>query len=179
MEAGGHRGSFDAAMAERQGGTLFAVLPRISEKITDVPLIATGGIGDGRAIAAALILGASAVQIGTALLRCPEAKTNKAWADALIELEPEGTMATRAFTGRLGRAVATDYVRAAAAPDAPRPAPYPVQRGLTAPMRELGQRTQDVQRMQAWAGQSAAFARDEPAGELLQRLWAEAEELLP
>jgi nitronate monooxygenase len=179
VEAGGHRGSFDPAAAERHGGTLFTLLPRIADRITDMPLIATGGIGDARGIAAALILGASAVQIGTALLRCPEAKTHPAWANALIELEPEGTVATRAFTGRLARAVATDYTRAAAAPDAPKPAPYPVQRGLTTNMRELGQKTNDLQRMQAWAGQAGAFARDEPAGEFVRRLWDEAQELLP
>jgi nitronate monooxygenase len=178
-EAGGHRCSFDAAAAEREGGTLFSLLPRIADKITNVPLIATGGIGDGRGIAAALVLGASAVQIGTALLRCPEAKTHRAWADALIELEPEGTMATRAFTGRLGRTVATNYAVAASGPSAPKPAPYPVQRGLTANMRELGQRTDDVHRMQAWAGQAGALAREEPAAEFAHRIWAEAQELLP
>ena len=81
--------------------------------------------------------------------------------------------------GRLGRSVATDYVRAAASPEAPAPAPYPVQRGLTTPMREAGGRANDVHRMQAWAGQGAALARPEPAGEAVRRMWEEAEALLP
>lgn len=179
-EAGGHRGSFSPETAERHSGTLFTLLPRIAEKLPpDVPLIATGGIGDSRGVAAALVLGASAAQIGTALLRCPETEISSGWADALVELEPEGTMTTRAFTGRLGRAIATSYVLAASASDAPSPAPYPVQRGLTAKMREVGQRSNDVNRMQAWAGQAAAFARAEPAGEIVQKLWVGAAELLP
>jgi nitronate monooxygenase len=177
-EAGGHRGAFDGDAAERQAIGLFALLPRLADHI-GVPIVATGGIGDGRGIAAALILGASAVQIGTALLRSPEAAISPAWADALADLEPEATVPTRAFSGRLGRAIATDYVRAAAASENPRPAPYPVQRGLTAPMRETAVGNRDVQRMQAWAGQSAALARAEAAGAIVARLWAEAQTLLP
>ena len=175
FEAGGHRGSFSPEAAERQLIGLMALIPRLADHIA-VPIIATGGIADARGIAAALTLGASAVQIGTALLRTPEAATHPAWSAALAGLEPEATMPTRWFSGRLGRAVATKYVRETAFLP---PAPYPVQRGLTAPMREAAGREGDAQRMQLWAGQSAAMARTDPAADLVRRLWDEAQTLIP
>jgi nitronate monooxygenase len=170
MEAGGHRGCFDAAQAEAGLIGLFALLPTVADAVR-VPVIATGGIADGRGVAAALALGASAVQIGTGFLRCPEAGIPPVWADALARTLPEGTMLTRAFSGRAGRSLATAYVRAASAADAPAPAVYPVQRGLTALMRDAAGKAGDVERMQAWAGQAAALARAAPADEVTRDLW--------
>jgi nitronate monooxygenase len=175
--AGGHRGSFDQAAAERQGVDLFALLPRLVDHL-DVPIIAAGGIGDGRGVAAALTLGASAAMIGTAFLRSPEAKTHPAWARALENLEPEETALTRALTGRLARAIATDFVKAAASPDAPPPAPYPVQRGLTQAMKVAGAAAGDHHRMQVWAGQSASMAQPIPAAGLVRKIWDDARALL-
>ncbi|ROO23769.1 2-nitropropane dioxygenase [Salinisphaera orenii YIM 95161] len=177
FEAGGHRGAFDPDTAADQSVGLVSLVPRLADHL-DVPVIAAGGIADGRGVAAALAFGASAVSVGTGFLRCAESAVPSAWADALDGLEPERTRLTRAFTGRLARAVDSEYVRAAAAPDAPPPAPYPVQRGLTGPMKQDAARTGDIQRMQAWAGQSAALATAEPAGERLAAMWQAAQALL-
>ena len=176
-EAGGHRGAFDPSYAESSAVGLFSLLPSIVDAV-DIPVIAAGGIGDARGIAASLVFGASAAMIGTGYLRCPEAMIAPSWADRLARTQPEETMITRAFSGRPGRSLATAYARAAAAKEAPEPAPYPVQRGLTAAMRSKAAAENDVERMQAWAGQSAHLAQARPAAELTAAWWRGALEML-
>ena len=177
MEAGGHRGAFNAEDAERAMVGLFALLPAVVDAV-DVPVVATGGIGDARGVTAAFMLGASAVQVGTALLRAPEAGTPAPWADAMTAARPEHTTATHAYSGRLGRAIRNPFTEASAAKSAPRPAPFPIQRNLTAPMGAEALATGNIDTMKAWAGQSASFARAVPAADIVADLWRDAEKLL-
>jgi nitronate monooxygenase len=176
-EAGGHRGAFNADKAESQMVGLLALIPQVADAV-QVPVIATGGIGDGRGVAAALLLGASAVQIGTGFLRAPEAKLDPTYAQRLGRTEAHETVVTRAFTGRAGRAALNRYVQTAAAADAPAPAPYPIQRGFTRAMQQDAIKAADAERMQMWAGQAAKLALPGPAAEIAQRLWEDARQLL-
>lgn len=176
MEAGGHRGAFHARQAESQLLGLVALVPQVADAVS-IPVIATGGIADGRGVAAALILGASAVMMGTGFLRARESSVHPAYADRLGAAEAQATTITRAFTGRAGRAIGNAYVHASAEAQVP-PAPYPLQRGFTRAMRDDAIKTGDVERMQMWAGQAAKFAQARPAEEIVQELWAAASELL-
>ncbi len=177
MEAGGHRGSFRAEDAEAQLVGLIALVPQIADAVS-IPVIAAGGIADARAVAAALILGASAVMIGTGFLRARESGVPPLYAETLAAAEAHHTMITRAFTGRAGRSVRNAYARASAAADAPQPAPYPIQRGFTRAMRDDAIKHGDPARMQMWSGQAARYAQARPAGEIAQKLWADAVRLL-
>jgi nitronate monooxygenase len=106
MKAGGHRGIFQAESAEQKMVGLIALVPQTVDAVS-MPVIATCRIADGRGVAAALLLGASAVQIGTGFLRSPEAKMHPTYADRLARTEADETMITRAFSGRPGRSAAT------------------------------------------------------------------------
>ena len=175
MEAGGHRGTFDPDAAERTAVGLVALVPHLVDHLR-VPVIAAGGIADGRGVAAALALGAAAVQVGSALLRTPEAGIDPTWSAALEGLRPERTVATRAYSGRLGRAAPTPYVTAWGEPDAPPPARYPTQRQLVTRWRRGD--APGIDRANHWAGQSAALATTAPAAEVVTRMWDDARSLL-
>lgn len=184
VEAGGHRGTYDPDGAEAAAVGLVALVPQLVDAL-DVPVVATGGISDGRGVAAALALGASAVQVGTALLRSPEAGIAEAWSAGLEAAAPETSVLTRAYSGRLGRALPTPFVRAWSAEDAPPPAAYPVQRQLIAQWRrgrtaESGPPASGtaVDPVNQWAGQAARLARSESAEMITTRMWQSARELL-
>lgn len=177
MEAGGHRGSFHPADAEAHAVGLMALIPQIADEVS-VPVIAAGGIADGRGVAAALTLGASAVTVGTGFLRARESGIHPVHAERIGATEAHQTQLTRAFSGRVGRSIRNRFVEAAAQPEAPPIAPYPVQRGFTRLMRDEARRAGDAERMQMWAGQAARLARAEPAGGIAQQLWTEACKLL-
>ena len=172
-EAGGHRGNFCTDYDQSVG--LMALLPTVSDAVA-IPIIATGGIADSRGVSAAILLGASAVQIGTGLLRTPEADVPAAWADALKNTLPEDTVITKAYTGKPGRAIRNQFTDAAGNSLNPAPAPFPIQRALTAKMRSKAVKENNIATMQAWAGQAASLAKKFDAGELIQNIWAEVEE---
>jgi nitronate monooxygenase len=167
FEAGGHRAAFDDDQPGDVG--LLALLQLVAAAVPGMPLVATGGIATGRAVAAVLAAGAAAAQVGTALMRCPEAGTAEVHRDALSR--PGRTAVTRAFTGRSARGVANAFMREheAAAPHA-----YPAVHHMTAPLRARAKESGDADALHLWAGQAHELIRDLPAGELVRALDAEA-----
>lgn len=172
-EAGGHRGTFDRDADPPLIGTM-ALVPQVVDAVR-TPVIAAGGIMDGRGFAAALALGASAVSLGTAFLRCPEAGTSKPYRQALKEARDDATVLTRAFSGRAARGLANRFTREMAV--APL-APYPAQNALTREIRAAAARHGDPGMLSLWAGQAAALARELPAAELVAQILREADDVI-
>ena len=171
-EAGGHRGTFKSSLEAARIGTI-ALVPQIVDAVA-CPVIAAGGIMDGRGIAAALMLGAAGVQLGTAFLGCPEASVSPLHRAALRASEG-GTRVTRAFTGKPARVLANRYVleMADAEDDA---LAFPLQRALSAPLAQAAAARGSGDFMPLYAGQGAPLARELPAAELLEALVAETEQ---
>jgi nitronate monooxygenase len=162
-EAGGHRGMFLTDNIAEQPGT-FALVPQVVDAVK-VPVIAAGGIADGRGIAAAFALGAAGVQIGTAYLRCPESRVTPAARAALAQAGDDSTVITNVMTGRPARGVANRVMREVGpiSPDAPA-FPHAVT-GL-APLRAAAEKLGRVDFTNLWAGQAVRLGREMPAAEL-------------
>ncbi|MCM2320959.1 MAG: nitronate monooxygenase [Pseudomonas sp.] len=169
-EAGGHRGTFLGDPQQSCLG-LLALLPQVVAAV-NIPVIAAGGIMDGRGIAAALLLGAQAAQLGTAFLCCPESGIPSIWKEAILAARDDSTRLTRAFSGRLARGIANDFMRRLATAEDEVPA-YPVQNALTGDIRQAAVRQGRSEYLSLWAGQGAGMARTLPAGELVRTLMEE------
>ena len=166
-EAGGHRGMFLTDSIASQPGT-FALVPQVVDAVR-VPVIAAGGIADGRGIAAAFALGAAGVQIGTAYLRCPESKVTGPVRKALAEAGDDATVITNVMTGRPARGVANRVMREVGpiSPDAPA---FPHAATALGPLKAAAEKLGKVDFTSLWAGQAVRMGREMPAAELTRSL---------
>lgn len=175
LEAGGHRGMFLSNDIATQVG-LFALLPQVVDAVK-VPVVATGGIADARAIAAALTMGAAGVQLGTAFLFCPEAKTLPPHRAALRAAGDIGTVLTNVFSGRPARALINRAIRELGpisdiVPD------FPLASGALAPLHARAQAQGSGNFSPMLAGQAAPLGREMPAGELIRTFASQTQDLL-
>jgi nitronate monooxygenase len=170
-EAGGHRGMFLTDNIAAQPGT-FALVPQIVDAVK-VPVIAAGGVTDARGIAAAFVLGAAGVQLGTAYLWCPEAKISAPHRAALASARDDGTALTNLMTGRPARGFINRVMREVG-PISDVAPEFPLAAGALAPLRAKAEAKGSGDFSPLWAGQAAALGRTMPAGELTRKLAAEA-----
>jgi nitronate monooxygenase len=166
-EAGGHRGMFLTEDIAAQPGT-FALVPQVVDAVK-VPVIAAGGIADGRGIAAAFALGAAGVQIGTAYLRCPESKIIAPARQALAQASDDSTVITNVMTGRPARGVANRMMREAGpvSVDAP---DFPHAATSLGPLKAAAEKLGRVDFTNLWAGQGLRMGREMPAADLTRAL---------
>jgi len=173
-EAGGHRGTFATSFEQGMVGTL-ALVPQAADAVK-IPVIASGGIMDGRGIAAALALGAAGVQMGTAFLTSAEAGIPEAYKDAILGAREHQTRITRAFSGRQARGIINRFMTEVDRPEtAETILPFPLQNALTRPLRDAAAKQGRAEFLSLWAGQGLRLARRQPAAALVQRLAAETE----
>jgi nitronate monooxygenase len=168
MESGGHRVSFLRPAEESLVGT-FALVPQVADAVS-IPVIAAGGIADRRGFAAAMALGAVAVQVGTAFLATRESAAVPAYREVLRSPAAANTVLTRVLSGRLARGIPNRIV--AELEEAGRIAPFPVQNWLTGRFRPEAAKRENTELMSLWAGQSAPLLRCGTAAEVLAELQA-------
>jgi nitronate monooxygenase len=173
-EAGAHRGTFIGSFESAMVGTM-SLVPQIVDAVS-VPVIASGGIMDGRGIAAALSLGASAVQMGTAFLVTDECGVAESYKQAVLSARAEATRVTRAFSGRPARGIENRAMREIEGDGASAILPYPYQNSLTRQMRNAAAQQNRAEFLSLWAGQGASLARRMPAAELVATLTRELEQ---
>lgn len=151
-EAGGHRGTFDVSQ-HPSGANIgtFALVPQIVDRV-GVPVIAAGGIMDGRGVAAALALGAQGVQMGTRFLTAVESGAHASYQQALLASTEESTVITKVFSGRPARGIRNDFIAQWDAGGL-EPLPFPTQNTATRDIRNAAQRGSNAQYMSLWAGQ--------------------------
>lgn len=169
-EAGAHRGTFAVPAEEALIGTV-ALIPQVVDAVR-VPVIASGGIMDGRGLVAALALGASAVQMGTAFLACKEAGTNAAYREALKRERDSPTTVTRAFSGRMARGLSNEFIEQWNAAGVEH-LPYPWQNAMTQPMRRAAAGAGQAGLLSLWAGQGLGMLRETTAEQLMKELQQE------
>jgi len=175
FEAGGHRGIFLNDDLAGQVGT-FALVPQIADAVT-TPVIATGAVSDARGIAAAFMLGASGVQVGSAYLHCPESKISAPHRAALKSAGDDGTAITNLMSGRPARGIVNRLIREVGPISSFAPA-FPLAAGALAPLRAKAEAQGSGDFSPMWAGQAAALGRAEPAADLTRTLAAQAQVLL-
>jgi len=169
-EAGGHRGSFPGNFESGMVGSI-ALVPQVVDAV-QIPVIASGGIMDGRGIAAALVLGASAVQMGTAFLLCDESSASDAYREAILAAHEDHTRVTRAFSGRPARGIQNRFMKEVGAHET-EILPFPIQNALTRPLRTAAAQQGRAEFLSLWAGQGVRMARRLTAAELIERLVTE------
>lgn len=166
-EAGGHRGTFIGAAEDALIGTM-ALVPQLVDA-TSRPVLAAGGMMDGRGIAAALALGAQGAQLGTAFLACVESGIAPAWKARLLASSDTATSVTRAITGRHARGIRNALI-ARLTEQLATVAPYPVQNALTQELRQAAARADRGDYLSLWSGQGAPLGRTRGADLSVARL---------
>ena len=174
-ESGGHRGTFLGDFGDALIGTM-ALVPQMVDALA-VPVVAAGGIMDGRGLAAALVLGAGAAQMGTAFLACEESGAHPEFKRAVLQAAEDETEVTRAFSGRPARGIKNRFLTEVGANEEAL-APFPVQNALTRDVRAAAQEQDRPEFMSLWAGQAARLARRAAAADLVRETVEEAEAVL-